>query len=76
MKDLDRISAGYGERAGRGVPDIYATWDNAGFATPVVEEQFGRGQPNRTIVTLPLVEKNLVVSDHQSEQGPRKGPRA
>ena len=48
---------GYGERAGSGVPDIYATWDNAGFADPIVEEQFGNGQPNRTIVTLPMVEK-------------------
>ena len=46
---------GYGERAGSGVPDIYATWDNAGFADPIVEEQFGNGQPNRTIVTLPLI---------------------
>lgn len=48
---------GYGERAGSGVPDIYATWDNAGYAAPTVEEQFGSGQPNRTIVTLPLVPK-------------------
>lgn len=65
---------GYGERAGSGVPDIYATWDNAGFADPIVEEQFGSGQPNRTIVTLPLVEKDLVVSGPQSEKGPEKGP--
>lgn len=46
---------GYGERAGSGVPDIYATWDNAGFADPIVEEHFGGGQPNRTIVTWPLI---------------------
>lgn len=45
----------YGERAGSGVPDIYSTWENAGFADPIVEEQFGSGQPNRTIVTLPLI---------------------
>ena len=48
---------GYGERAGSGVPDIYATWEEAGYAEPVVEEKFGGGQPNRTIVTLPLFEK-------------------
>lgn len=55
---------GYGERAGSDVPDIYATWDNAGFADLIVDEQFGNGQPNRTIVTMPLVEKNQVVSDN------------
>ena len=65
---------GYGERAGSGVPDIYATWDTAGFADPIVEEQFGSGQPNRTIVTLPLVEKDPAVSGPQPEKGPRKGP--
>lgn len=53
---------------------IYATWDNSGFANPIVEEQFGSGQPNRTIVTLPLVEKDSVVSGPQPEQRPRKGP--
>ena len=63
---------GYGERAGSGVPDIYATWDNAGFADPIVEEQFGSGQPNRTIVTLPLVEKDPVVSNKQPRKQPRK----
>ena len=65
---------GYGERAGSGVPDIYATWDNAGFTDPIVEEQFGSGQPNRTIVTLPLVEKASDISGPQSEKGPKKGP--
>ena len=65
---------GYGERAGSGVPDIYATWDNAGFADPIVEEQFGSGQPNRTIVTLPLVEKDPVVSNKQPRKQPRKQP--
>ena len=59
---------GYGERAGSGVPDIYATWDNAGYAAPTVEEQFGSGQPNRTIVTLPLVENTPVVSGPQPEK--------
>ena len=40
-----------------GVPDIYAVWNEAGYVDPTVEEQFGNGQPNRTIVTLPLVTK-------------------
>ena len=48
---------GYGERAGSGVPDIYAVWNEAGYVDPTVEEQFGNGQPNRTIVTLPLMTK-------------------
>lgn len=65
---------GYGERAGSGVPDIYATWDNAGYAAPTVEEQFGSGQPNRTIVTLPLVENTPVFSGPQPEKGPEKRP--
>lgn len=63
---------GYGERAGSGVPNIYATWDNAGYAAPTVEEQFGSGQPNRTIVTLPLVENTPVVSGPQPEKQPEK----
>lgn len=40
-----------------GLPDIYAVWNAAGYVEPTVEEQFGSGQPNRTIVTLPLVTK-------------------
>ena len=55
---------GFGERAGSGVPDIYATWREAGYVDPTVEEQFGNGQPNRTIVTLPLVEKENHPLDH------------
>ena len=66
------IWVGYGERAGSGVPDIYATWDNAGYAAPTVEGQFGSGQPNRTIVTLPMVEKVPVVSCPQPEKQPEK----
>ena len=48
---------GFGERAGSGIPDIYATWREAGYIEPTVEELFGNDQPNRTIVTLPLTEK-------------------
>lgn len=65
---------GYGERAGSGVPDIYATWEKAGYMEPTVEERFGNEQPNRTIVTLPLVEKekSLVDSKKQPEKQPEK----
>lgn len=44
-----------GERAGSGVPDILATWDEAGYDAPTVEKRFGANVPERTIPTLPLV---------------------
>lgn len=56
---------GYGERAGSGVPDIYATWDIAGFADPIVEEQFGSDQPNRTIITLPLLSAETTIDNNE-----------
>ena len=46
---------GYGEHAGSGVPDIFQAWKDAGLDAPVVEEMFGSGNPDRTIVTLPLM---------------------
>ena len=45
---------GIGERAGSGVPDIFAVWEQEGWKEPEVEEQYG---PDRTILTLPLVKK-------------------
>ena len=45
---------GYGEHAGSGVPDIFQAWRDAGLNAPVVEEKFGGGEPDRTMVTLPL----------------------
>lgn len=59
---------GYGERAGSDVPDIFAAWNNAGPADPSVEEEFGSGRPNRTIVTLPLSEKKEIVSGPHPEK--------
>ncbi len=44
----------YGEHAGSGVPDISQAWNDAGLDAPVVEEKFGGGEPDRTILTLPL----------------------
>ena len=46
---------GLGEHAGSGVPDIYHAWKEAGFDEPEVEEKFGEGNPDRTILTLPLI---------------------
>lgn len=45
---------GLGEHAGSGVPDIYKAWRDVGLEEPVVEEQFGGGTPDRTVLTLPL----------------------
>lgn len=44
---------GIGERAGSGVPDIYAIWDNQGWKEPEVEEKFG---PDRTVLTLDMTQ--------------------
>ncbi len=66
---------GYGERAGSGVPDIYAVWKDAGYVEPTVEEAFGNGQPNRTIVTLPLV-VSLAISEKQPEKRPEIPPKS
>lgn len=59
---------GYGEHAGSGVPDIFQAWNDAGLDAPIVEEKFGGGEPDRTIVTLPLTSINsdtkLNISDN------------
>jgi len=65
---------GFGERAGSGVPDIYTTWEQEGYANPQVEEIFGGGQPNRTIVTLPLVGKEQDSSGEKLKKSPEKPP--
>lgn len=56
---------GYGERSGSGVPDIFDAWNQAGYLEPVIDEQFGNGEPSRTVLTLPLIEK-----DHHTDQHP------
>ena len=52
MKMFNMI--GIGERAGSGVPDIFAVWKAQGWKQPVVEETFG---VDRTTLTLPLAGK-------------------
>ena len=66
---------GYGERAGSGVPDIFAVWDSAGYMKPVVEEHFGSGQPNRTVVTLPLTEADQYLFEKRTEKRTKKGTK-
>ena len=45
---------GSDEHAGSDVPDIYNVWSAAGLDAPVGDEIFGRENPDRTILTLPL----------------------
>lgn len=53
MKMFNMI--GIGERAGSGVPDIYAVWASQGWIAPTVEEQYN---PDRTILTLSFVKRS------------------
>lgn len=55
---------GIGERAGSGVPDIYAIWEKEGWRAPEIEEQYG---PDRTVLTLSL-EDQPKVPKHQSTE--------
>ena len=46
---------GIGERAGSGVPDIFAVWESQGWKAPEVEEQYN---PDRTILKLSFAKMN------------------
>ena len=63
---------GFGEHSGNGVPDIFEAWNTARLKEPVIEEHFGEDGPNKTIVTLPLERKDLVLY----EKGPEKRPES
>lgn len=67
---------GVGERAGSGVPNIYAIWEEEGYVDPTVDELSGRDGTITTVVTLPLVKKeqSLVASEKQPEKSPKKSP--
>lgn len=58
MKMFNMI--GIGERAGSGVPDIFAVWDSQGWKAPEIEEQFN---PDRTILTLSFQKQAIKTSD-------------
>ena len=49
MKMFNLINIG--ERAGSGIPNIYAVWRKQGWNLPEIEEQF---DPERTVVILPF----------------------
>lgn len=72
MKMLNLL--GFGERSGNGIPDIFAVWEAAGLSEPLIEEHFGEDGPDKTIVILPLVAKDPVLSEKRPEKGPKKGP--
>lgn len=67
---------GVGERAGSGVPNIYAIWEQEGYVEPTVDEMSGRDDTITTVVTLPLVKKeqSLEISEKQPEKSPEKQP--
>ena len=60
---------GIGERAGSGVPDIFAVWESHGWEAPKIEEQFN---PDRTILTLSFVEE-ASRKNKQEEQARKTG---
>lgn len=58
LKMFSMIDAG--ERAGSGISKILHGWKEAGYASPFYEEEYG---PDRTILTLPLIESPSKVSN-------------
>lgn len=65
---------GFGEHAGSGVPDIFSIWEQAGYVEPNIEEFFGNtetNEPDKTIVTLPLVEKDQEILQKQPKKQPK-----
>ena len=67
---------GFGEHAGSGVPDIFSIWEQAGYVEPNIEEFFGNtetNEPDKTVVTLPLVEKDQSLFGKGTKKGTKKG---
>lgn len=63
---------GVGERAGSGVPNIYDIWEKENYQEPTVEELSGREGTICTVVTLPLVEKDHLLSQKGDKKGDKK----
>jgi len=64
---------GVGERAGSGVPNIYAIWEQEGYVEPTVDEMSGREDTIITVVTLPLVKKDQDDYHQDHHQGGNSG---
>ena len=69
MKMFNMI--GIGERAGSGVPDIYAVWDSRGWIAPIVEEQYN---PDRTILMLAFIDKQAEKTSRKNRLNKRLKP--
>ena len=67
---------GLGEHAGSGVPDIFHAWKNAGLIEPSVEELFGSGEPDRTILILPLMQSSSLSLSTGDKAGDEAGDEA
>ena len=55
---------GIGERAGSGVPNIYSIWNDQGWETPEVEEEY---DPDRTILRLSFLPKSAVKTSDKKQ---------
>ena len=61
MKMFNMIEIG--ERAGSGVPDIFATWSAQGWKSPEIDEQYA---PDRTILILSFSEKQAETGSQEN----------
>ena len=69
---------GFGEHAGSGVPDIFSIGEQAGYVEPNIEEFFGNtetNEPDKTVIMLPLVEKDQEILQKQPNKQPKKQPK-
>ena len=66
---------GIGERAGSGIPNIYAVWKKQGWKAPVLEERFN---PDRTILSLVLSktsDKKRAINTSDKKRTPKSNDR-
>lgn len=61
-----------GERAGSGIPKIINIWNDEGMKEPIIEEQF---DPDRTILSLPLEQKQAIEANETSPTVKSKSKR-
>lgn len=64
---------GIGDRAGSGVPDIFAVWKKQGWDEPRIEEEFG--EASRTILTLPLISKKTAIKNGDKKTAIKSGDK-